>query len=84
MWKEYGLTGQTVKARLKRGNSDAYPWEGLTVPVLITAEYPAFLVGTVLPHDHPGGFGKSKPYTITISKHDVAIGEMILNGGAIV
>ncbi|MCR5488364.1 MAG: hypothetical protein K6F35_12705 [Lachnospiraceae bacterium] len=84
MRKHYGITGQTVKAKSERSGADVYPWDGLTVPVKITAEYPAFLVGTVLPHFHPGGFGPSRPYTATISKHDVAVGEMILNGGAIV
>ncbi|MBQ3406617.1 MAG: hypothetical protein IJH11_05210 [Lachnospiraceae bacterium] len=76
-----GLTGQRVRARLKKGNSDACPWEGMAVPVLITAEYPEFLCGTVLPHRNPRGFGPSKEYPITISKHDVRIGEMILTKG---
>ena len=33
--KFYGLAGQTVKARIKKGNSDVYPWEGMEVPVRI-------------------------------------------------
>ena len=83
MYKNYGLTGQTVKVKLKKGDSDAYPWQGQTVPVLITGEYETFLVGEVLPHYAPHGFGLSHPYPITIDKHDIQIGEMIMNGGSI-
>ena len=36
MYKHYGLTGETVKVKLKNGDSDRYPWQGMTVPVLIT------------------------------------------------
>lgn len=68
MTKNYGLTGQTVTVKRKSGES---------------AEYPSFLVGTVLPHRHPEGFKESYPYTTTINKHDIQIGEMIVNGGAI-
>ena len=83
MNKMYGLTGETVKAKLKRGTSDAYPWEGMEVPIKITAEYPNFLVGTVLSHKQPKGFRTSQEYTVTLDKHDIATGEMILNGGSI-
>lgn len=82
--RHYGLTGQTVKVKLKKGNSDAYPWEGMEVPVRITAEYPTYLCGTVLPHRNPKGLGSSREYPVTISKHDIFTGEMIVNGGAIV
>lgn len=83
MNKNYGLTGKTVKAKFKGGDSDAYPWQGMAVPVLITGEYENFLVGEVLPHYAPHGFGLSHPYPITICKHDIQIGEMIINGGSI-
>ncbi len=82
-FKHYGLTGKTVKVKLKKGHSEAYPWQGKAVPVLITGEYDNFLSGTVLPHYAPHGFGLSKPYPITIHKHDILIGEMIINGGAV-
>ena len=36
MNKNYGLTGKTVKAKFNGGDSDAYPWQGMAVPVLIT------------------------------------------------
>ena len=84
MDKSYGLIGETIKVQFKKGNSDRYPWQGKAVPVLITGEYENFLVGTVLPHYAPHGFGLSVPYPITINKHDIQIGEMILNGGTIV
>lgn len=84
MNKCYGLVGKTIKVKFKKGDSDAYPWQGQAVPVLITGEYDNFLVGTVLPHHAPHGFGLSIPYPVTINKHDIQIGEMILNGGAIV
>lgn len=83
MYKNYGLVGKTIKVKFKKGDSDAYPWQGQSVPVLITGEYPNFLVGTVLPHMAPHGFGLSHPYPITIHKHDIQIGEMILDGGKI-
>ena len=83
MYEHYGLTGKTVKAKFKGGDSDAYPWQGMAVPVLITGEYDNFLVGEVLPHYAPHGFGLSHPYPITICKHDIEIGEMIINGGTI-
>ena len=81
--KTYGLTGTTVKVKLKAGNSDAYPWQGLEVPVKIIGEYPYFLLGLVLPHRAPNGWGESTPYRITLHKHDIYSGEMIINGGAI-
>lgn len=31
--KHYGLTGQTVKVKHKKGDTDAYPWQGIAVPV---------------------------------------------------
>ena len=81
--RRFNLTGQTIKAKLKAGHSDRYPWNGMEVPVKITGEYPTFLVGTVLPHRNPKGWGMSTPYGITIHKHDIYSGEMIINGGAI-
>lgn len=83
MYKHYGLIGETIKVKFKKGDSDAYPWQGMTVPVRIIGEYDAFLVGEVLPHLAPNGFGLSHPYTITIDKHDIQIGEMIINGGKV-
>ena len=83
MNKNYGLTGKTVKAKFNGGDSDAYPWQGMAVPVLITGEYENFLVGEVLPHYAPHGCGLSHTYPITICKHDIEIGDMIINGGTI-
>ena len=83
MYKHYGLTGETVKVKFKRRDSDAYPWQCRTVPVLITGEFENFLVGEVLPHYAPNGFGLSVPYPITINKQDIMIGEMIINGGSV-
>lgn len=45
-FKHYGLTGKTVKVKLKKGHSEAYPWQGKAVAVLITGEYDNFLSGT--------------------------------------
>lgn len=81
--KHYGLAGQTVKVKHKNGDTDAYPWNGIAVPVLITAEYPRFLIGTVLPHYAPKGFGLSHPYGVTLDKHDIHIGVIIIEGGKI-
>lgn len=76
-----GLIGQTIKAKHKNGHTDAYPWNGISVPILITEEHPNFYVGTVLPHHAPGGFGISQPYTITLDKHDIKTGVIIIEGG---
>ena len=81
--KHYGLTGQTVKVKHKKSDTDAYPWQGIAVPVLVTGEYEKFLVGEVLPHYAPNGFGLSRPYPITICKNDIFCGEIIINGGSI-
>ena len=81
--KHYGLAGQTVRAKQKNATGSPLPWEGMEVEVTIVAEYPSFLIGVVTPHRHPGGFGTSRPYRVTINKHDIFIGEMIINGGAI-
>lgn len=81
MYKNYGLTGETVKMKFKGKDSDAYPWQGQTVSVLITGEFENFLVGEVLPHYAPNGFDLSQPYPITICKHDIQNNEMIINGG---
>ena len=81
MYEHYGLTGKTVKAKHKHGDTDSYPWDGISVPVLITAEYPMFLVGTVLPHHTPRGLGLSNPYTVTLNKHDILLGVIIIEGG---
>lgn len=83
MNRTYGLTGKTVKVAHKNKDTDAYPWNGIAVPILITAEYPTFLVGMVLPHYAPHGFGLSHPYRVTLDKHDIQLGVIILNGGAI-
>ena len=75
--KKNMLVGQTVKATLKDESlKGAYPWEGATVPVKIIGEYPKFFVGTVLPHRNPNGYGESKPYNITIDKHDIKSGRI--------
>ena len=79
--KHYGLTGQTVKVKLKNGDSPSFPWQGMTVPVVVVAEYETFLTCEVLPHLAPHGFGLSKPYIVTICKHDIHTGELIINGG---
>ena len=79
MFKTYGLTGQTVKIKLvDKSLKEAYPWNDTEVPVKITAEYPKFLVGTVLPHMNHKGFGNSRPYTVTIPKFDIQRGAFIL------
>lgn len=81
MYKNYGLTGETVTVRHKSGDTDAYPWHGIAVPVLIQSEYPGYLLGLVLPHYAPCGFGLSKPYRVTLHKFDIEKGIIIIEGG---
>lgn len=79
----YGLSGQTITVKRKSGESDAYPWGYAEQKAKVIGEYPNYLVIEILPHRHPQGFGLSHPYRCTICKHDIQIGEMIINGGAI-
>lgn len=81
MYEINGLKGKTIKVRHKQGHTDEYPWNGIAVPVKVTEEYPNFYVGTVLPHHALGGFGVSTPYTVTLDKHDLKTGILIIEGG---
>lgn len=83
MYKTYGLTGETVMVKFKDGDSAVYPWQGREVPVLVVNEYETFLTVMVLPHRALKGYRISKPYPRTILKHDILIGELIINGGEI-
>lgn len=81
MYENYGLTGKTIHVKHRLGHTDAYPWNNIAVPVLITEEHPLFLVGTVLPHHAPMGFAISQPYNVTLDKHDLKAGNLIIVGG---
>lgn len=93
--RHYGLTGRTVRVRKRRNASEAmeargkasgidpYPWEGITVPVRVLAEYPTYLLCEVLCHIGPRGFPITDTYRITIDKHDIYKGEMVINEGRI-
>ena len=70
------LTGQTVQM-IQKGNG-SNPWKGCLVPVQITGEYPTYLTGTVLPHNNPDGWGVSSPYQITIDKHSLLTGDVVI------
>lgn len=62
---------------LSAGNTAPYPeWKGMRVPVFVKDEYPNFYVCEVLPHRNTNvaSFGDSRPYTVTIDKHDVKSG----------
>ena len=83
MFKHYGLTGQTVKVEIKSGKSPAHPWGYAEQDMKIIMETPYFLTALVLPHRNPEGFGLSHLYVTTLHKHDIQIGEIILNGGII-
>lgn len=80
----YGLTGKKLKVKHKTGSTSAYPWNGIAVPVLILKETPRFLTARVLPHYAPKGcgcMGISHPYTVTLDKHDIQLGVIIIEGG---
>ena len=72
--KTYGLVGLTVK--VKKKNPLDVIWADQWIPVTIIAEYPKFLVGVVQPHKNKHGWSESKPYTITLHKHDIATKEI--------
>ena len=93
--KHYGLTGKTVMVRKRKAAQetagtkgkasgiDPYPWEGITVPVRVLAEYPTYLLCEVLHHIGPRGVPITDTYRITIDKHDIYTGEMVINEGRI-
>lgn len=86
MYKNYGLTGKTVKVRKQKlGSLDDKnePWSYAEQKMRVEQETPYFLTCTVLPHKHPLGFGPSQPYRITVHKHDIESGEVLINGGGI-
>lgn len=74
---------KTLKARHKYGQTDAYPWHGIAVPIQIIEEHPRFFVARVLRHHAPGCFGISVPYNVTLDKHDIEVGIIIIEGGTI-
>ena len=55
-----------------------YPFGEQKVPVRITGDYPSFLTAVVLPHKNPEGFRPSVPYPITIDKHELRLGIMVI------
>lgn len=83
MFKHYGLTGQTISVKAKHGESAECPWGYDEQKMRVNMETAYFLLLTVLPHRHPMGFGLSRPYRTTIHKHDIQVGDFIINGGAI-
>jgi len=83
-YKDYGLTGKTVKVKKKHsGDSSGEFWAYKEQTVEVIMETDCFLRIVALPHLHPEGLDTSKPYVTTIHKHDILIGEYLLNGGAI-
>ena len=56
----------------------AYPFREIKVPIRITGDYPAFLTAVALPHKNPEGFAPSLPYPITIDKHELRLGIMVI------
>ena len=84
-FKYYGFKpGTELKARSRSAIGETFPWEGQEVPIRIEKEYPCFISATVLPHFHKGGaLGISIPYPVSIHKHDIMTGEILLNGGSI-
>ena len=83
-FKYYGLKpGTTLYAKRKSSLGIIYPWGDEEVPVRVEAEYPNFIVVTVLPHRSLKSFGMSEQYRTTFHKHDIMLGDIILNGGAI-
>lgn len=74
--RHYDLKGKTVVVKLKAGNADGFPWAGMDAVVKITAEYPTYLLGIVLPHKNPKGVNTSSPYPVTIPKHRIYLKEL--------
>ena len=67
--KNYKMTGLTF--HIMKLNPMDPVYKGVWIPVLIKAEYPKYLLAEVLPHQNPNGQRVSKPYNITIHKHDL-------------
>lgn len=59
-------------------NGSIYPWgdKRAKIPVYCAAEHKHFYTCKVLPHTTEGfRFGNSKPYTVSIMKRDLLLGE---------
>lgn len=86
MFRHYGLAGQVIKVKKKHPaslESKTDPWAYAQQSMRVEMETPYFLSCTVLPHRHPLGLSMSTPYRVTLHKHDIQSGEIIINGGAI-
>lgn len=84
-FKHYGFKpGTELRAKSRSAVNETFPWDGQEVPIRIEKEYPCFITATVLPHFHRnGGLSTSRPYPVTLHKHDIMAGEILLNGGTI-
>ena len=71
--QDTGLVGVEIHVK-EYGPNRNYPWDEEIIPVKITAEYPNYICGVVLPHVHTGGYGISREYPVTISKIDLVKG----------
>lgn len=59
------------KAKGDMRATEEYPWAYHVQEAFVEKVYPEFILLTILPHEHPGGFGLSIPYKTTISKVDI-------------
>lgn len=80
-YKYLGLEGERMYIKYKEDYNntpleDPTTWFGFWIPVFVEKEYKKFLLCEVLEHrnPNPGSVGMSKPYRITLNKHDIATG----------
>lgn len=73
---------KSISALVRSSLKDcAYPWsarESQSADVRIESEYPNFYVATVLPYKEEGMTAPSTPYSITLDKHDMFSGILIV------
>ncbi len=70
------MIGEQIKVMLtEAGYQDVYPgWYKAWIPLEIVEDYPDFYLCEVLPHINPLNKGfkiYSKPYKVTLHKHDI-------------
>ncbi|MCD8301310.1 MAG: hypothetical protein LUC41_09140 [Clostridiales bacterium] len=85
MYKDYGLADQVIKVKLREpAQSLEHPWGNMEVNMRVVSEQPTYLSVEVLLHtNRQGAFGPSWPYPDTLHKHEIELGNIIINGGAI-
>ncbi len=74
--------GNKLEVNFKRTNPDSEIFNDVYIPVKIIKEYADWFLCEVLPHKNPvRSYGASRPYMMTIHKHELKCGDVIAKRG---